>query len=184
MIGNEVEKEFSYYYFIESHEKNKNNPNIYLSKKTIGADNLEIVQKIEDNKDYDISIFRFKFYKNKILNNLKHFEIIIIFKDKSDKFEKKINGLVIGEDNFSFDFHFGDQKGLKKKKAPNYLKLTHIEQYNYYFYYIINILKCNKESLQNKNLTTSFQKILEKKKKYNFCSMLQNKFNSKTIRFI
>ena len=176
IISNKKNTFYNYVYFIENHEK-KEYFKIYLSRKCIVASDLELVQTIENTFEYEINIYRFKIYPDKVLKTFKNpekCEIKINLRDRNNnKFHTIITNLQMLKDNFLYDTKFEDPSILFKRNSPKSLNLTHIGQFNYYINYIRNELKCNKDTKENVSLISSTQKMLEEKEqKFEFSTYL------------
>ena len=171
IISNEDQNSYVYVYFIENHEKN-NNVNIFLSNNYEEADSLDLIQRIDNNKGFYISIYRFKIYPRKI-TNLEKFEVNLKLKDNNNNlFGKKITKLDMAHSNYLFDINFEESGILKKKKPPKSLVLSLFSQFKYFLNSIRNILKYDKNSKENEELILSIQKVLEKDTKYDLAFYL------------
>ena len=138
-----------YVYFIESHESFEI-VKLYFSKHHTGFEPLEIIDT-NKKQNYDISIYRFKFYPRKIKKN----EITIKLEYKKHTFESVINNFDMNKDTFLFKIKF-EAKGLINKKAPpKTLNITMLEMFNYYFNYLKN------NNLDKSDLISCAQKTLE-----------------------
>ena len=155
--------EYKYVYFIESHEK-KESVKLHFSKNYTEFQDLKIVENIENELNYDISIYRFKIYPQRIKKN--KFEILIKLEDNDNKFEKAITNIDLNINNYLFDFKFEVKGVLFKKNPPKSLDLTLQNQFNYYSNYL------NKKGLNKNDLVTSIQKILEHMQEYDIFTYL------------
>ena len=171
--NNNKGKEYNYVYFIESHEKDIANLQIYSKKhelKTAHTINI-------DDNDYLITIYKLKIFCDIIIKNNKNpqkyeFSITIIDNNKN-KFKKYVSNLIMNKDNFLFNIKFQSYGFFKSALPPKSLNQTLTEQFNLYLNFLKNELNCTKESDEINDLIFSIQAyIIDNNEKYDFALYL------------
>ena len=167
--NNNKGKEYNYVYFIESHEKDIANLQIYSKKhelKTAHTINI-------DDNDYLITIYKLKIFCDIIIKNNKNpqkyeFSITIIDNNKN-KFKKYVSNLIMNKDNFLFNIKFQSYGFFKSALPPKSLNQTLTEQFNLYLNFLKNELNCTKESDEINDLIFSIQTyIIDNNEEYDF----------------
>ena len=118
--NNNKGKEYNYVYFIASQEKDKT-ANLFLSKKHLGIQDLEILNTTISDNGYFITIYSFKIFSEIICKNNKNpqkleFSITLIDENK-DKFKKVISNLTMFKDNFFL---------ILNSQIPGFLIIFHL----------------------------------------------------------
>ena len=168
--------DYNYIYFIESH-RSLQDVKLYIAKNYQGINPLEVANKIKNNPEFIITIYRFKVFPKKIIEKYKEpskLEILLKIEDEeSDTFDKIITNLNIFENNYLYNIQFENTRFLGKKKPPESLKLSYKEQFKIYINYIRQDSNLNKKSEENEHLISSIQKLFDKNgEKFDFCSYL------------
>ena len=170
--NNKEINDFQFVYFIISHLKSKKIEIVLNEEKDI-INSLEKVKTRElkslKNIIYEIEIFRFKIFLNKIENEDKKNKITVILKDNNNKFESNINmqDIEIGRDCFIFNFQFEPIKkflNIGVILPPLSLILTDCEKFELYVDLLRNDYKKLQQDKESEDLIYYTRKVFKEKK--------------------
>ena len=167
-----AKKNSQFVYFITSHIKSKN-CELFLDDKNENINCLEKVLTKEVNPSntliYEVEIYRFSIFLNKIINKNED-KIIIFLKYENNTFESKINIQKIEKerDCFLYDFQFEPiKKFIIIISPPSSLNLLDYEKFGYFIDFIKNENKSENEKAKIKEDLIYYTQQIFKEKKEN-----------------